>query len=245
MCSPCVAWLAAAALALSSPLAAQEVDSVRPAVLAPGALVRVEGSGLASVREVRFTALGPDDALMVRAQPVLRAADDALLVAAPAFADAPPHAAPLSPWAWLTADGATPRPVFLLESAAGRVRAAGAGSQRPDGTRLGASFDLAGGPPLPGNAGFALTLSSAPAGAAAFVLVGSPAPPPLLRVRDAALAVDLSASWVLVGPFVVQPGRDLRVELPVPAVTGFTLATQWVVRGGAELLLSDALVAEL
>ena len=241
----CTARLAAAALVCLTSAAAQVVDAIRPAILAPGALVRVQGRELASVREVRFLARGPGDQMLQRVQSVVRAEDGELCAVVPAFADGPDGAMPASPWAWVAVEGAAARPVFLLEATHGRVRLAGAGSQRLDGTRLVVAFDLAGGPPLPGNASFALTLSGAPAGAAAFVLAGTPAPPPRFRVRDAALGVDLLRSWVLLGPCVVRPAGEARVELPVPALTGVSFAVQWVVEDGAQPLLSDALVAEL
>ena len=245
MSLPYAARLAAAALVCLASSAAQVVDSIRPAILAPGALVRVEGRGLASVHTVRFLALGPGDQLLLVTQPALRAADGELRVVVPAFADEPVAATPESPWAWIAVDGAAARPVFLLEATQGRVRLAGAGSQRPDGERLAIAFDLAGGPPNPGNAGFALELHGAPPRAAAFVLAGLAAAPPLLRVRDAVVGVDLSAGYVLLGPLATDSRGVARAGLPVPSLAGVTLAAQWVVPSDGMPLLSDALVAEL
>ena len=239
------ARLAAAALVCLTSSAAQVVDAIRPAILAPGALVRVQGRELASVRAVRFLALGPGDELLLRTQPVLRADDGELRVVVPAFADEPTGAAPTSPWAWVAVEEAAARPVYLLEGTQGRVRLAGAGSQRPAGERLAIAFDLAGGPPNPGNARFALELHGAPPRAAAFVLAGLAAAPPQLRVRDAVVSVDLSAGYVLLGPLATDSQGVARAELPVPSLAGVTLAAQWVMHVDGVLLLSDALVAEL
>src|SRR5262245_26299818 len=245
MSPPYAARLAAAALVCMASSAAQVVDSIRPAILAPGALVRVEGRGLAAVHTVRFLALGPGDQLLLVTQPVLRAEDGELRVVVPAFADEPTRATPESPWAWIAVDGAAARPVFLLEATQGRVRLAGAGSQRPDGERLAIAFDLAGGPPNPGNAGFALELHGAPPRAAAFVLAGLAAAPPLLRVRDAAVGVDLSVGYVLLGPIVTDADGVTRTAMPVPALAGLTFAAQWLLTAHGLPLLSDALVVEL
>jgi len=245
MSPSCTARLAAAALVCLTSSAAQVVDAIRPAILAPGALVRVQGRELASVRAVRFLAVGPGDELLLRTQPVLRADDGELRVVVPAFADEPTDATPASPWAWIAVEGAAARPVFLLEAMQGRVRLTGAGSQRPEGERLAIAFDLAGGPPNSGNAGFALELHGAPPRAAAFVLAGLAAAPPLLRVRDAVVGVDLAAGYVLLGPIATDGHGVARAGLPVPSLAGVTLAAQWVVQANGVPLLSDALVAEL
>jgi hypothetical protein len=241
-----MARLAAAALVLSSALAAQVLDGVRPAAFGPGALLRLTGHGLAGVASVRFTALGPGDELLVRDQPVVRAADGQLLVVAPAFADRDPGVAPLSPWGWVGVADAAPRPGFLLEGTAGRVRVAGAGTQLPDGGRLGVSFDPLSGLPAAGNGGFTLTLDGAPPGAAAIVLAGPPADGPRVRVGDAALGLDLASGSMLVGTCAVGADGTAVLRLPVPAVNGVAIAALWVVaRPPGGLAFSDTLVVEV
>ena len=239
------ARLAAAALLCLPPAAAQVVEAIHPEALAPGALVRVQGRDLDSVREVRFLARGGDAEPLVRVQPVLRAEGGELCLVVPSFADDPTRAVPSSPWAWLEGAQAPARPVFLLEAMRGRVRLAGAGSQRADGERLSVAFDLAGGLPAAGNAAFTLQLHGAPAGAAAFVVVGVPAQAPLLRLRDAALAVELACSHVLLGSCVTAADGRARAAVPLPSLAGITIAAQWLVDGGGAPLLSDALVVEL
>ncbi|HEX5010246.1 MAG TPA: hypothetical protein VFY71_07580, partial [Planctomycetota bacterium] len=78
-----------------------------------------------------------------------------------------------------------------------------------------------------------------------FVLAGLAAAPPLLRVRDAVVGVDLSAGFVLLGPLATDSRGVARAQLPVPSLAGVTLAAQWLVQAGGLPLLSDALVAEL
>lgn len=227
-------------LVVSAPLPAQELERVVPAAFGPGALVRLEGAGLEGAREASFLAAAGDDLRVLR-RPLLRGPQGEWLVVAPAFGDDGPP--PDGPWAWLAIDGAAPLPVFLFEAAAGRVRAAGAGSQLDDGRRLTIAFDLAGGPPLPGNAGFTLELHGAPAGAAAFAAVGLASERPWTRVRDATLAADPAAA-LLLGPVAVDAGGRARVTLPVPALAGVELAVQWVAcdPGRSGPLYSDALV---
>ena len=234
--------LLGAALLLSLPASAQVLHRASPAAFGPGALLRLDADALGDVRAVTFLALAGDDLRVLR-QPVLRGPDGELLVVAPAFADEA-GLPPPGPWAWIAAAGAA-QPVFLFEGTAGRVRAAGAGTQRPEGGRLSIAFDLAGGPPAPGNAGFTLRLLGSPPGAAAFAVVGVPAAGPWPRVRDATLVADFARA-VLVGPVVVDADGMASVALPVPAVGGAALAVQWLVIGHNRIqpLLSDALVVE-
>jgi len=233
------------ALLLLFPLtaSAQEPLRVVPAAFAPGALLRLDGSGLDGAREVSFLASAGDDLRVVR-RPLLRGPAGEWLVVAPSFRDAG-GALLDGPWAWLALDGAAPRPVFLFEGAGG-LRAAGSGSQLAGGRRLTASFDLAGGPPLPGNAGFTLELLDAPPGAAAFAAVSLSRELPWPRARDATLVADFARA-LLLGPVVVDGAGRARVALPVPALSGVDLAVQWLVRdpAAAAPLFSDALLVAL
>ena len=110
------------------------------------------------------------------------------------------------------AAGGASQPVFLFEGAAGLVRTAGAGSQLPQGGRLSITFDLAGGPPSPGNAAFTLELLEAPPGAAAFAVVSLPREASWERLRDATLVADLTRA-VLVGPVAVDQDGTARAAL--------------------------------
>lgn len=223
-------------LSVSTP--AQVLERVVPAAFGPGALLRLEGDGLAGLREVSFLAAAGDELRVLR-RPLLRGPHGELLVVAPAFGDdgAPPD----GPWAWLAVEGAAPRPVFLFEGAGGLVRAAGAGSQLADGRRLTIAFDLAGGPPVPGNQGFTLELLGAPPGAAAFALVAPARDAPWPRVGDATLVT--AEAGLALGPVVVGAEGRARLALPVPALAGAALAVQWLVHAppAHQPLFSDAL----
>jgi hypothetical protein len=237
---------ALAALAvLALPCAAQVLECVRPAVFAPGALLRLTGRELGGVREVSFTALCGADALVLR-RPVLRAEPGEVLVVAPAFGDHEPCTVG-SPWGWVSVPGARPLPAFLLEGSAGRIAAAGAGSQLPEGGRLAIAFELAGGEPRPGNGSGTLELHGAPPGAMAFVAASLPVPPPWTRLRDATLVADLTPPCVLLGPFAVEADGIAHAPLPLPSIVGLRLAVQWLVGAGRpdDVLLSDALLIEL
>jgi len=236
---------ALAMLVLALPCAAQVRHSVRPAVFAPGALLRLTGRELGDVREVLFTALCGDDALTLR-RPVLRGGPDELLVVVPAFGDDSACAIG-SPWGWVGVPGARPLPAFFLQGTAGRLRAAGAGSQLPDGSRLSIAFELAGGEPRPGNASGTLELHGAPPGVVAFAAVSLPAPQPWPRWRDATLVVDQAPPCVLLGPFAVEADGVARARLPLPSIAGVQLAVQWLVGAARpdDVLVSDALLIEL
>jgi len=244
MSFPSPRLLGAVLLLLAMPATAQEALRVVPATFAPGALLRLDGRGLQAAREVAFLASAGDD-LRVARRPLKRGPAGEWLVVAPALRDA--EGAPLDgPWAWLAVDGAAPLPVFLFEGAGGQVRAAGSGSQLAGGRRLTASFDLAGGPPLPGNAGFTLELHEAPPGAAAFAAVGPPRELPWPRAGDATLVTDVTRA-LLLGPVAVGADGSARVALPVPALAGAELAVQWLVHEPASgaPLFSDALLVAL
>lgn len=225
-------------LVLTAPLPAQVLERVVPAAFGPGALLRLEGEGLEAAREATFLAAAGDDLRVLR-RPLLRGPQGEVLVVAPSFGD--DGALPDGPWAWLAVDGAPPRPVFLFEGAGGLVRAAGSGSQVADGRRLTIAFDLAGGPPVPGNEGFTLELLGAPPGATAFALVAPARDTPWPRVGDATL-VTAEAGLVL-GPVVVGAEGRARLALPVPARAGAALAVQWLVHAppARKPLFSDAL----
>ena len=240
----CLARRFVAGLVFSSALAAQSLETVRPAAVAPGALLRLGGHGLADSTVVRFTALGPGDTLLEREQHVVAADEGSVRVVVPAFADA--GDAPLSPWGWVSLPGAPPQPLFLMEGTAGHVRVAGAGSQLSDGSRLTVSFDPLGGPPTPGNAQFTLALSGAPQRKPALVLAGPPAGAPWARVGDAALGLDLAATFVVAGSCVTDDDGAASLQLPVPAASGLTIAAMWaVLKPCGRLAFSDTLVATL
>jgi hypothetical protein len=240
-------WLArrfVAALVCCSALSAQSLQTVQPAAAAPGALLRLDGAELGGVRSVRFTALGANDELLVREAPIVSADATTLRVVVPAFADA--GAAPQSPWGWVTVAGAPPQPLYFLEGTAGRVRVAGAGTQLANGERLAVSFDPLDGPPSGGNAQFRLVLQGAPAGAPALVLAGPLADGPRLRVGDAALGLDLASSFVVAGSCLTGADGTASLSLPVPALSGVTVAVMWaVVKPCGRLAFSDTLVANL
>jgi hypothetical protein len=231
--------LAWAALLLSVPASAQVLHRASPAAFGPGALLRLDAALPGDARELTIMAQVGGE-LCLRRAPLLAGPEGERLALAPAFADEG-GASPDGPWAWVAAGGAA-QPVFLFEGAAGLVRTAGAGSQLAQGGRLSITFDLAGGPPSPGNAGFTLALLGAPPAAAAFAVVALPREAPWERLRDATLVPDLSRA-VLVGPVAVDEDGTARVGLPVPALPGADLAVQWLVRDGArrEPLVSDAL----
>lgn len=233
---PRLAW---AALLLSVPASAQVLHRASPAAFGPGALLRLDAALPADVRELAFMAQVGGE-LCARRVAVFEGPEGERLAVAPAFSDAA-GAPPDGPWAWVAAGGAS-QPVFLFEGAGGLVRAAGAGSQRGPGGRLSITFDLAGGPPTPGNAGFTLVLLGAPPGAAAFAVVSLPREAPWERLRDATLVADLGrALWV--GPVPVDADGTARVALPVPALPGVELAVQWLAFDAVrrEPLASDAL----
>jgi hypothetical protein len=227
------------ALTLASALGAQSIDSLRPQAVAPGALLQLDGRELAGAALVRFTALGPGGTLLVREQPLLHHGS-ALLAVVPAFSDA--GSAPLSPWGWVSVPGARPVPLFLLEGTAGRVSVAGAGSQLGE-RRLGVSFDPAAGPPDAGNAGFTLTLHGAPAGRPAMVLAGLPRAGPRLRLRDAALGLDFASSFIVAGFCLTDGEGRAELQLPVPLLSGVSIAALWVVAAPEGLAFSDTLLA--
>ena len=244
MSLPSLARRSVAALVFCSALSAQSLQTVQPAAVAPGALLRLGGEALAGVKSVRFTALGANDELILRDQPVVAADEWSLRVVVPAFADA--GSAPLSPWGWVTVEGAPPQPLFLMEGTAGRVRVAGAGTQLASGERLTVSFDPLGGPPTGANAQFRLVLQNAPAKAPALVLAGPPADGPRLRVGDAALGLDLASSFVVAGSCLTGPDGTASLSLPVPALSGVTVAVMWAaVKPCGRLAFSDTLVASL
>jgi hypothetical protein len=244
MSLPSLARRFVAALVFCSALSAQSLQTVQPAAVAPGALLRLDGVALASVKSVRFTALGANDELLVREQPVVAADGSSLRVVVPAFADA--GAAPLSPWGWVSVAGALPQPLFLMEGTAGRVRVSGAGTQLASGERLTVSFDPLGGPPAGGNAQFRFVLQGAPAGAPALVIAGPPVDGPRLRVGDAALGLDLASSFVVAGSCLTGADGTACLSLPVPALSGVTVAALWaVVKPCGRLAFSDTLIASL
>ena len=230
-----------AVLVICSALTAQALETPRPQAVAPGALLTLAGRELADVKVACFTALGPGDTLLVREAAVLHAGD-ALLVVVPAFADG--GSAPLAPWGWVAVPGAPAQPLFLLEGTGGHVRVAGAGTQRDDGERLAVSFDPAAGPPASGNAGFTLTLQGARASAAALVIAGPPCAGVRQRVGDAALGLDFASSFVVAGSCVTDAEGRAELVLPVPTLSGVSVAALWAVATpDGRLEFSDTLVA--
>lgn len=230
-----------------------------PPVGEPGDVIAIEGSGLAATQHVDFLAIvggfvGFEHMLV---QP-LSVSDTRVEVLVPASGHflPPPPLADGDPVGLVTLlDGAfqpvgAQAPFGYLEITFGAVQTLGLGSPLP-APQPGApavAFDLAGGAPAAGNAGFVLELHAAAPGAACFVLAGRPAVPPYPLLNGGTLVTSLQGPFLLLGPFAADGQAVARAALPVPAAgAGLDVSLQWAFRHPQDNLLrvSNALVAQL
>ena len=246
----------AAILAVAALASAQ---TLVPPVAEPGDVIAFEGAGLSATTGVDFLAIvgGFIGSTHIVVAP-LSVSDTRVEVKVPFFGHflPPPPLAdgdPLGNVGLLDAGfnlvGAQ-QPLWYLEITFGAVQTVGQGSPQlaPDVGEIVVGFDQAGGAPAAGNAAFELELHNAAPGAAAFVLAGRPDLPPHPLINGGQLVVDLTAPFVLLGPYAADAQGVAQAPLPVPAAaSGLTAALQWAFKHPQDntLRLSNALQAEL
>jgi hypothetical protein len=223
---------------LSPRAAAQTLTRVTPEVGAPGDTVLISGTNLGGTSTVRFGANvgGFAGFWVVQVAPV-QVTPTLVTAVVPVFGNFLPGGLPLgsTPVGTVDVGGggfANSLPFFYLEQTAGVLDTPGLG------TTLGGlvgrpvvGFQIAGGAPVPGNAGFTLTLENAvPAGTATLAL-GSPATPPGTSYLDGFVGIDLNQPFQLLAPsFTVNASGDVAWNLPIPGgPLNVTIAVVWVV----------------
>ncbi len=231
-------WVLAATL--GSALDAQTISRVVPDAASPGDLVIVQGSGLGAVASVRFRATvgGFAGSWTVDVTPLSLSAT-ALTVRVPQMAGfAPPTAVPPGDPMGRISIGASGTRFFFLQGTfdprtnlAPQSVTQGVGTTQSTGAgRPVVCFDLDGGAPVAGNAGFVFELENAVPASAATAVIGLPAPLPYLPIGDGTLTVG-TAVMVFVGPIATDAAGDARLPLPVPGapVSSVDIALQWAV----------------
>jgi hypothetical protein len=230
-----------------------------PPVAEPGDVLAIEGTGLSATAHVDFLAIvGGFIGFTHVVVPPLSVSDTRVEVEVPFighFLPPPPLADgdPLGNVGLLDAGFqlvGSQQPLWYLEITFGAVQTVGQGSPQPapDTGEIVVGFALAGGAPAAGNADFELELHNATPGAPAFVLAGRPDQPPYPVLNGGELVVDLTAPFVLLGPYPVDAAGVARAPLPVPAAAaGATVALQWAFRHPQDnsLRLSNTLLAQL
>lgn len=235
-----------AAVALAGVGLAQNpvVTRTIPEVASVGDLVIIEGTNLAGVTEARFTAdQGGFTGPFTLPSPVVVLSSTRITTTVPSFGFAPPNATPPgNPLGSVgvrqgSTDSNTVPFVYLqatLQSPGMEIETIGQGTTQSSGLgRAVVSFDIPGGPPLPGNPNFTIKLGNATPFFGAHLLVGLAEPAVPFPVGDGFIVVELFNPPVFVtDQLVVDANGEILFPAPLPAggPFGLTIVLQWAVR---------------
>ena len=237
------------------------LSRVIPEVASPGDRIIFEGSDLLAITGVDFTATvgGFAGVQTITVTPLLVTQNrvEALVPMFNSFV--PPNipsggSSPMGTVRLTESNGlmSGTTPFVYLEATFGQMMTVGQGTTLSTGSgRAVVSMDLAGGPPLPGNANFVLEIENAPANTFAIAAVGAPATSPLILVGDGQLMVEQVNPQPFIFPVTLTDATgtaSVPIPIPGPGPFGVTAVFQWVVLdGGSPLLvgLSNALQVNL
>jgi len=237
----------------------QIITRITPEVAAPGDIVIVSGSFLGGA-SLEFQAIvGGFVGVWTAVVTPLSSSANQLVAVVPQMAGfAPPNATPpgnpvgtvkaLSPAA---PTGPNTLPFFFLQALPG-VTTVGTGTTQSAGIgKPVIAFTISGGPPVPGNASFVLTLENALPFSSAWLVLGFPDAPPHIGVGDGVVMVDVLQPFVVfpsIGapPLAADMDGDLLLPLPVPAAPppGSSFVLQWLLSSnpGHQLAVSNGLL---
>ena len=240
------------ALTMAATTWGQTITRATPEAASPGDLVILDGTALGGTTVVRFFASvgGFVGTWTVDVVPSSVSATQVTAVVPTMAGFAPPGAIPPGdPVGTITTlgPGTSNSLAFFYIQATPTVTTLGTGTTQPGvlGKAV-VGFTIAGGPPVPPNPGFTVTLENAVPFSVAFLALGFPESPPFPMVGDGTIVLDQSMGIVFIGPFFVDGAGDVRVNLPIPPSLGITPALQWLTDGGiGGTFVSNGLQADL
>jgi hypothetical protein len=257
---PIMRKILAFAILLALPASARAqvmlVASVLPEAAAPGDEIVIRGFGFTPTTQVAFQA-SVGGALGLETKVVVPTSVSFLeiVVTMPSFASftAPPSPLAGDPFGIVYSfDGGSAisnaLAVFFMECTFGQSTTAGLGTTQSDGKHAATSFTALGGPPVPGNASFVLTLDNAVPGSPAALGFGLPSFFPL-PIGDGLLMLQWNPGPEVL-PFGFIADADGRATFPVaiPNISlNMTIAIQWgfVDAGNNVVCVAKALLVQL
>jgi hypothetical protein len=234
---------------------APTAKAVLPEVADPGDVIRIVGSDLGGVTQVRFTATvgGFVGVMSVDVTPVSVDPSEVVVAVPTIGAFSPPIAFPpgevlgsITLLAGAHASGALP--FGFLEATSGRWTTIGTGGSEPAGSSPRSGFRAVGGGPVGGNPTFTPMVSGAPIGQLAVLGIGFPATPPLVPLFGGTVLLDPLLPILFFASGITGEHGVAELTVPMPAqVPSVLVGFQWVTLdlGGPGVSISDLLRTQL
>jgi hypothetical protein len=235
-------FVLACAILRAVPAHAQTITRVTPEIGAPGDLISISGSFLGGTGSVRFVAhIGGFGSIWIITVPPVLVTPNLVIGVVPLFGNFAPPGGPNGSLPIGTVDVGSPTSsnslsFFYLEQTAGAIDTPGLGTTLGGlnaNARPVIGFQIAGGPPVSGNALFTLTLENAAPTGIATLALGAPPVPPLVPYLDGYIGLNLLQPWQLLvtQSFLIDPFGDVASNIPIfgGGPLNVTVALVWVV----------------